>query len=215
MGRVMVLITGHRGFVGSHLCAALQARNIPVIGIDLKEGTDILTADLPDVDRVYHLAAQTNAQTGDAAADARVNIVGTLRLLERYGTRVVFASSSAVNYPVTPYAISKRAGEDYARIYGAAVVRFCNLHGPGGHGVFECFAAADVMVIRGDGNQLRTYAPVSLAVSALIAAMPGDLNILPGVDMTVRDIAAMHPTKPVAYVPAVQTDIRDGRQKAA
>ncbi len=210
-----VLVTGHRGFVGSHLCAALDARHVPVIGIDLKEGQDILAAELQEVDRVYHLAAQTNAQSGDVLADAQVNIMGTLRLLQRYGSRLVFASSSAVNYPGTPYAISKRAGEDYARMVGAAVVRFCNLHGPGGHGVFESFAEADVMVIRGDGNQLRTYAHVGAAVHALLQARPGDLHVLQGEDRTVREIAAMYPGKPITYAPAVLTDIRDGRQKAA
>lgn len=210
-----VLVTGHWGFIGSHLCGALEDQDITVIGIDLKDGKDILTADLPEVDRVYHLAAQTNAQTSDVLADANVNIMGTLRLLERYGSRVVFASSSAVNYPLTPYAISKRAGEDYARMYGAAVVRFCNIHGPGGHGVFECFANDDVITIRGDGNQVRTYASVSNAVSALLNAKPGELHILKGRDMTVKEVAALYPGKPVSYVPASPADILDGRQKAA
>jgi nucleoside-diphosphate-sugar epimerase len=70
----------------------------------------------------------------------------------------------AVNYPLTPYAISKRAAEDYALFYGAAVVRFCNLYGAGGHGAIDRFRDGDRIEIRGSGEQLRTYAPVEDAV---------------------------------------------------
>ncbi len=208
----MILITGHLGFVGSHLWNYFSG--VDCIGIDLKDGQDILTADLPDADRVYHLAAQTDAQTDNVAQDANTNIGGTLRILDRYGDKVVFASSSAIYHPVTPYAISKRAAEDYALLYGAAVVRFCNLYGPGGHGVIDRFANAERIEIRGTGEQVRTYAPVEDAVEALVTARPRTLSILGGDDMTVNQIAAIHPDKPVDYVPAAATDIMDGRQRA-
>lgn len=81
--------------------------------------------------------------------------------------------------------------------------------------MFECFANDDVITIRGDGNQVRTYAPVSEAVSALLNAKPGELHILKGRDMTVKEVAALYPGKPVSYVPASPADILDGRQKAA
>lgn len=209
VGGVSVLVTGHRGFVGGHLCKRLG----DVVGIDLKDGEDILTADLPEVDRVYHLAANTDAQCADVAADARVNIMGTLRLLERYGDRVVFASSSMVAYPVTPYGISKLAAERYCRMYGAAVVRFCNLFGAGGHSVIDRFREGRG-VIRGTGEQIRTYAPVEDAVSALLTARPGEVVVLPGRDMTVNDVAAMYPGDHPRE-PASALDMADGRQVMA
>jgi hypothetical protein len=46
----------------------------------------------------------------------------------------------------------------------------------------------------------------------LIWAKPG-LHILPGKDMTVNDVAAMFPGKPVDRVPAAASDIMDGRQR--
>lgn len=204
-----IVVTGHRGFVGGHLLRAIQG---PVIGLDLADGNDILTCDLPDADRVFHLAACTDAQAADAGADARTNIMGTLRLLDRYGPAVVFASSSMVNYPVTPYAISKLAGEKYCALYGAAVVRFCNLFGEGGHSVIDRFREAEVLRVRGNGEQLRTYAHVGEAVAALLAAQPGALTVLPGRDKTVNDIAAMWPAKPIEREPATALDIMDGRQ---
>lgn len=209
------LVTGHRGFVGAHLWAALDALGYELTGLDLKDGQDILTAELPAVDKVFHLAAQTDAQSFNAEADARTNIMGTLRLLEKYGSRLIFASSAAVNYPVTPYAISKRACEEYVRMYGAASVRFCNLYGEGGHSVIDRFRHGDCMEIRGTGTQRRTYAPVEDAVAALMDANPGVLTILPGKDMTVNDVAAMYQGKRIVHVPALQTDLIEGRQRAA
>jgi nucleoside-diphosphate-sugar epimerase len=89
----MILITGHRGFVGGHLCSYFDSHGIKWTGIDLKEDKDILTADLPEAERVYHLAAQTDAQTDDVWDDADTNIFGTLRIMDRYKDRAVFASS--------------------------------------------------------------------------------------------------------------------------
>lgn len=203
----MILVTGHRGFVGSHLTPYLRKW----IGIDLVEGADILTADLPEADRVYHLAANTNAQSPEALEDARTNIMGTLRLLEHYGSRLVFASSSMVEYPVTPYGISKLTGEHYARLYGAAVVRFCNLYGDGGHSVIDRFREAETLEIRGTGEQIRTYAPVEDAVSELLSVGPGETRVLQGRDMSVNDVAAMF-DKPVRRVPASALDLLDARQ---
>jgi nucleoside-diphosphate-sugar epimerase len=65
MGRVRALVTGHLGFVGQHLVRRLEQRRVEVIGIDLKDGADVNDCDLPVADRVFHLAAQTDAQSKD------------------------------------------------------------------------------------------------------------------------------------------------------
>lgn len=209
-----VLVTGHLGFVGTHLVRALNARGDLVHGLDLKDGHDINGALMPrKVDRVYHLAAQVDAQTENARLDAWTNIFGTLRVLKYYGAKVVLASSSMVNYPDTPYAISKRAAEDYARMYGASVVRFCNLYGEGGHSVIDVFREAEELTIFGDGNQLRSYAPVEAAVAALLAAQSGELTVLPGEIMTVREAAAHFGNgKPITFAPARKHDPQNAIQ---
>lgn len=202
-----VLVTGHLGFVGQHL---VRAFDHSYVGIDLKDGEDLLDCDLPDnVARVYHLAAQTNAQFADSYCDAEVNVLGTLRLLEKYGERVVLASTSMVNYPMCPYAISKRAAEDYARYYHAAIVRFPNLYGEGGHSVVDRFDTADVIEIRGSGEQRRTYAHVSEAVRALLGATPGVTTIVSGATLTVNQVARQHPNKPRIHVPASAIDLSE------
>lgn len=208
------VVTGSAGFIGSHLVAELQARGHEVLGIDLIGGLDILTCDLPDADRVFHLAAQTDAYCQDAEADARANILGSLRVFKRYGSRVTFASSALVNYPSNFYAIGKRACEDYAKVFGAGVVRLCNITGVGGHSVFEKFEAADELTIFGTGMQRRHYADVSEAVSALINCR-GGLVVLRGEELTVNQIADRFPNKPRRYAPAKNGDMIDGRQLAA
>ena len=210
------LVTGSAGFIGSHLCRALADRGDRVIGLDLKTGGDIRTCDLPYSDIVFHLAAQTDAYYQNAWDDASTNILGSLRIFSRYRDKVVFASSAMVNYPTTPYAISKRACEEYAALYGVSVLRLCNITGPGGHSVFEKFEADETLTIYGDGEQLRTYATVKKAVQALIdkAGKPG-VSILPGSDLTVNQIASgRFPHKPKNYVQAKVGDMADARQMA-
>jgi nucleoside-diphosphate-sugar epimerase len=209
------LVTGHLGFVGTHLCRELVKRGCKVIGIDLKNGADIVSCDLPDAEKVFHLAGQTDAQCEDVGKDAAVNIAGSIRVFERYRDKAVFASSSMVMYPVAPYAISKGAAEDYARYYGAAVVRFCNLYGEGGHSVIDRFREADALTVYGTGEQLRTYEHVDVAVQALINARPGKTTILPGDDYTVNEIAAMFPGKPVSRGTGRHLDLIDARQIGA
>lgn len=208
-----VLVTGHVGFVGRYLVRALTDRD--VIGMDVLDTPpcDIVTDELPDdVDRVYHLAAQTNAQSTEAANDALVNVFGTVRLLEKYGSRVVLASSSMVNYPVCPYAVSKRACEEYAKMYGAAIVRFPNLYGEGGHSVIDRFFNDEELVIRGTGEQLRTYAHVSSAVRAMLMVHHGETYIVRGLDRTVNQLAARHPHKRVRRESSSPMDIEKAIQ---
>ena len=39
-----VLVTGHKGFIGTRLCEKLKELKHEIVGIDVREGTDILEA---------------------------------------------------------------------------------------------------------------------------------------------------------------------------
>jgi UDP-glucuronate 4-epimerase len=109
----------------------------------------------PDV--IFHLAARAGVRPSidDPVGYARVNIEGTLRLLEEArhlpNVRLVFASSSSVygnrtdvpfresdrvDDPISPYAATKKAGEllcfNYHHLYGLPVtcLRFFTAYGP-------------------------------------------------------------------------------------
>ena len=130
------LVTGATGFVGRHLVAHLAAAGDEVTVSEAEiTDPDALEADfegtLPDT--VYHLAAQADvgASFADPAATLRINVEGTLNVLEaarRAGAGRVVVISSADVYgrvepedlpvdeaaamrPVTPYGASKAAAE--------------------------------------------------------------------------------------------------------
>lgn len=203
-----IVVTGSEGFIGKHLVRALVNAGHEVIGLDIKSGQDVRTCELPDADIVYHLAAQTDATCTDAWADADVNVMGMLRLLLHYQTAMVFVSSAMVSYPVTPYAIAKFAGEMYCKIYGASVVRLCNIHGPGGHSVIDRFAQDEVLTVYGSGRQSREYAHVDAAVAMMMEEIRErrTLRLLQGERLSVLDVLARHPDKERRFVPARQFD---------
>ena len=131
-----VLVTGASGFVGGHLVDHLTAVGDEVVESEAEiTEPEALAADFEGVspDAVYHLAAQADvkASFAEPAATVRVNVEGTLNVLEaarRAGARRVLVVSSADVYgrvdpsalpvgetvpmrPVTPYGASKAAAE--------------------------------------------------------------------------------------------------------
>ena len=199
-----VLITGGAGFVGSHVARAHVARGDRVwVMDDLSSGrvanvpasAEFVEMDIADprarelildvgFDLINHHAAQIDvrASVANPIADARVNIVGLLNILEgarEAGTRrVVFASSGGVVYgepeeyptpettpkrPASPYGASKLAGEYYLdyyrRVHGLDYValRYGNVYGPGQdlHGEAGVVAIFCTRLI--DGEPLHIY----------------------------------------------------------
>lgn len=161
------LVTGCAGFIGSTLTDRLLADGFEVIGIDrfsdyydreLKEqnlaaarshpGFTLIEADIvemdafPEVDYVFHLAAQAGVRASWGRSFeiyTRDNIQATQRLLDFYATdpaasprlkRFVYSSSSSVYgdielpmredrmvQPVSPYGVSKLAAEHLCYLY--------------------------------------------------------------------------------------------------
>ena len=102
------LLTGASGFTGRLMARALQARGINVVALktDLTQ-KDALFAEIQTLspDWVIHLAALTFVADTDAEAFYRVNVIGTLNLLEAlYGLKVmprrILLASSANIYGV-------------------------------------------------------------------------------------------------------------------
>lgn len=178
----------------------------------------------PDV--VFHLAAQADVGTSveRPTFDADVNVVGTVRVLEAAraaDARVVFASSGGAIYgecerpareddepqPLSPYAASKLAGEEYLatwnRLYGAGHVacRLANVYGPRQRPTLEGGVVAIFLdrlrdgqetEIFGDGNQTRDFVYVGDVVAALLDAAAssegGVYNVGTGVATAVGEL---------------------------
>ena len=201
-----ILLTGGAGFIGSHVAAAFLAAGHRVAVVDdlsagdrtrVPPGVSFHLADVgsPGLDAIFeserpdvvdHHAAQISvtASARDPLADARVNALGTLNVLEcsrRHGVRkVIYISSGGAIYgdapvdripetwppaPLSPYAIHKLLGEHYLRFYRAqhglvsTSLRYANVYGPGQNpdgeaGVVAIFATK---LLRGEVPVLNAY----------------------------------------------------------
>ncbi|MCS7043845.1 MAG: NAD(P)-dependent oxidoreductase [Bryobacteraceae bacterium] len=151
-----ILVTGARGFVGSHLLPHLLSAGHEAAGLDIEHGD--LARSMPEAgpaDAVIHLAGRSSVMESwqNPAAFYEANVLGTVQVLEycrRTGARMILVSSYVYGRPrylpvdedhaleaFNPYGHSKILAEEAARYYAAAfgvplaVVRPFNLYGPG------------------------------------------------------------------------------------
>ncbi len=176
------LVTGGAGFIGSNLVDALIARGDEVAVVDnlttgsranltdaFAAGATLHEVDIVDVaalqaameaerpEVVFHLAAQIDVRrsVADPAFDARVNVEGTVNVLEaarRAGAqRVIYSSTGGAIYgeseivptpedapirSLAPYGAAKHAGEGYLALYSTLhglstlALRYANVYGP-------------------------------------------------------------------------------------
>jgi UDP-glucose 4-epimerase len=186
-------------------------------------------------DLVFHQAAHRSVprSVNRPLETDRANVGGTLSVLDAARAagvrRVVVASSSSVYggaaerptpetapaLPRSPYAVSKLAGEHYARVYwelyGVETVslRYFNVYGPRQDPASRYAAVVPIFVdailrgeppeIHGDGRQSRDFTFVSEAVAANLkaASAPADAcagrtyNIARGETATLLDLIAI------------------------
>lgn len=169
----MILITGYRGYIGSILFEKLKSAN--PIGIDFREGYNLLTCELPEnIDLIYHLAAQSSVESSwhDPLHDLD-NIRITARLVHAYPhARIIYANSCASVDPVSPYGFSKWASGEYIKRFHRDWVSciFPNIYGKGGHSVVDIFKDQGSVTVYGDGKQTRDYVHVDDIVEGLVLA---------------------------------------------
>jgi UDP-glucose 4-epimerase len=84
-----VLVTGSKGFVGTHLCNYFSENGLQVVSaIDKQRPVDVTNIDellmINDVDAIVHLAAKTSISDSfkDPSQTYYTNLVGTLNVLE-------------------------------------------------------------------------------------------------------------------------------------
>lgn len=129
-----ILITGYKGFIGRHVYKHFSVKE-ECVGIDIVDGNDILTCELPQCDTIIHLAARAGVRKSWKMPDEywQVNVEGSRRIFqhaERIGARVLYASSSSVKeWYLNPYATTKKVVEEMAppRSLG---MRFHTVYGP-------------------------------------------------------------------------------------
>lgn len=208
---------------------------------NLPEGVDLLRGDIRDpavcaracdgIEVVFHQAALRSVAKSveEPVPTAEVNIAGTLNMLEAATAagvrRFVNASSSSVygdagdvvereddrTHPLSPYAVSKLAAEQYCRIWSSlhglstVSLRYFNVFGPGQArdsqyaAVFPAFvsalAAGEAPEVHWDGEQCRDFCYVDDVVAANLAAADASdevsgavINIAGGHPRTINEI---------------------------
>ena len=113
-----IMLTGHRGFIGSTLLRKLKKEH-NVVGFDVQDGQDLYDTTLnEEFDLIIHLAGKSGVRESmsDPAGYWRNNVEVSKRLFARYpDTRVLYASSSSAYEPdLNPYAASKYVVEEAA-----------------------------------------------------------------------------------------------------
>jgi len=152
-----VLITGHKGYIGQHLCELIRNTrpDIELYGVDkvskfvcygdINSDNNHLFDSQSPYDAVIHLAALVRVgESVDNPIDYyETNVNGTLRMLrvmDCYKTNFIFASTGAAENPVSPYALSKRMAETlvkqkvkfYNNTSNYTIFRFYNVIGTEG-----------------------------------------------------------------------------------
>lgn len=206
----MILVTGYRGFIGSKLYERLK-RDFgadEVVGIDVRDGHNLLTCELPQrIDVVYHLAAQSDVQASwkDPLHDLD-NIRITARLAHTYpDARIIYANSCAAVDKSSPYGFSKWAAGEYLRYFHGNSVNciFPNIFGAGSRSVVDIIKNNQLVTIYGDGKQTRDYVHVDDIVEALRLAYTWEPRLYflgSGKSTSVNDLIGIG--KSVVYAPA-------------
>jgi UDP-glucose 4-epimerase len=224
------LAEGHEIVVLDDLSTGYAA-NLDGLPVRFHEGSvndrDTLDAALEDVGTVVHLAALGSVPRSilDPVATHHANATGTLSVLEgarRAGVGHVVTSSSSSVYglnpalpkserewlrPLSPYAVSKLAGEQYLLAYQQSfgletlAFRFFNVYGPRqrpGHAyaavvpVFlDAMLRGQPVPVHGDGLQSRDFTFVGTVCAVLLDAVarrvshPEPVNLAFGTNTTV------------------------------
>ena len=205
---------------------------------------------MANCDGVFHLAARVELQKSltDPVDCFSVNVVGTAQIIQEClaveNRRLVFASSCAV-YPLhpdqplsetmailgeTPYALSKRVGEQHIEIYAeiahlnACSLRCFNIYGPG-QKIDSPYAAVipkfihqalhgKEITVNGKGDQTRDFIYISDVTDGYMLAMAsqslGIFNLGGGNATSIRQLAEMVTNlvgpNPISFQPALSRD---------
>lgn len=176
---------------------------------------ELLARIAPDVLSLHAAQMDLRRSVADPLFDARVNVLGLIHILEAVKDlkvkKVIYASTGGAVYgeqdalptpedhptwPISPYGVSKLAGEHYLAYYRKAfgipylALRYANVYGPrqrsdGEAGVVAIFTrhllAGKAPIINGDGRQTRDYVYIEDVVDANLVALKssftGALNI--------------------------------------
>ncbi len=186
-----------------NLAELVESDRFTFVEGDIRDRAEILDA-ASNVECIVHLAARAGVRPSidDPVVYQEVNVGGTLNLLEAARhhriERFVFASSSSVygnnakvpfsetdvvDFPISPYAATKKAGEllahTYHHLFGIHVMclRYFTVYGPRQrpdlaiHKFTRLIEAGQPIPMFGDGTMRRDHTYIDDIVAGTVAAM--------------------------------------------
>jgi len=187
-----------------NITTSIENPNFNLVEADIRDQAAMDKAIGENVDVIVHLAARAGVRPSieQPALYTDVNINGTVVLLEiahrRRIKKFIFASSSSVygnnkkvpfseddnvDFPISPYAATKKAGElichTYHHLYGIGMtcLRFFTVYGPRQrpdlaiHKFARLIEAGEPIPIYGDGTMRRDFTYIDDIINGVVAAM--------------------------------------------
>jgi len=182
----------------------LENERFELIEADIRDWEAMDRAFARPFDAIIHLAAKAGVRPSieQPLLYADVNITGTMVLLEaatRYkAAKFIFGSSSSVygnnkkvpfseddnvDFPISPYAATKKAGElichTYHTLYGISItcLRFFTVYGPRQrpdlaiHKFARLIEAGESVPVYGDGTMMRDFTYIDDIINGTVAAV--------------------------------------------
>ena len=199
-----VLVTGHKGFIGSEVYSLLSDMGHDVSGYDIGY-------EFPDekFDYIAHFAARTLIRLSKEKPYEYFldNAALTMRVMELARTKnskLIFPTSGSTAKPTNPYSLSKKQSVEWIDLYrelyslDAFVLKLFNIYGEKsrkGAVYLFCKAAAtdDYATIYGTGDHKRDYTHVSDVSKFVLRIVdggirPGSYELGTGLETSVNDL---------------------------
>ena len=187
-----------------NISECLKNDNFQLIEADIRDSEAMDKAAGGDIRIIVHLAAMAGVRPSIARPKlyADVNVNGTIALLESakkhridkfifgssssvYGNneKVPFSEDDCVDFPISPYAATKKAGElichTYHHLFGISItcLRFFTVYGPRQrpdlaiHKFAKLIEQDKPVPVYGDGSMMRDFTYVDDIVNGIVAAM--------------------------------------------
>jgi nucleoside-diphosphate-sugar epimerase len=202
-----VLLSGHKGFIGTQIFDWLKTSGYEFTGFDKDEN---IPSDRFDI--ILNFGARTLIRKSREFPYEYFmdNLDLTLKLLEKARKEdsiIVYPTSGSVMEPTNPYSLSKRQGEEWVRLYNKMygvrfyILKLYNIYGETStKGAVYLFSNAAIkgepVIIFGDGTHRRDYTHVldlvkfvSLILSNEVE--PGVYEVGTGVGTSVLELISM------------------------